>query len=260
MTLKPQIVSLILVLCIGLVSCKSAKTIADNGTLNAKLSARQIIKKSDKSELQFNTLSARVKINMIEGDKSKSYSLKLRMQKDSTILLISSPITVVKAIITPTRVAFYNKLDGTYFDGDFAYLSDLLGTELDFNKVQALLLGEPVFKPNTNEYEASVFEKSYMLNPINQNDLFEVFLLFNPTHFKMDSQQIAQSKEKRLLEIDYLAYQDVEKEVLPQRIKITALENDEQLKIDLEYKGVQLNQNLRFPFTIPSGYEQIILN
>lgn len=245
--------------CIGLASCKSAKTITDNGSLNANLSAKQIIKNSNKSNSEFKTLSARVKINITETDKSKSYALKLRMQKDSTILLISSPITVVKAIITPSRVAFYNKLDGTYFDGDFTYLSKLLGTELDFYKVQALLLGEPVFKPNTKDYEASVFEKSYMLQPKNQSDLFELFLLFNPTHFKMNAQEIAQSKTNRLLRIDYLAYQNVAKAILPELIKIIALENDDQLKIDLEYKNIELDQNLRFPFSIPSGYDQIIL-
>lgn len=259
MKFKPQIVILILVFCIGLVSCKSVKTIAGNGILNASVSAKQIIKNSNKSNSEFSTFSGKVKINVTESDKSKSYTLKLRMQKDSTIMLMSSPITVVKAIITPNRVAFYNKLDGTYFDGDFSYLSELLGTELDFYKVQALLLGEPIFKPNTREYEATVFGKSYMLKPKKQDDLFELFLLFNPTHYKMDSQQIAQSKVQRLLEINYLAYQNIDKEILPERIKIIAVEKDNQLKIDLDFKGIELNKNLRFPFKIPSGYDQIIL-
>lgn len=257
MTFKSQIVSLILILCIGLVSCRSAKTITDNGTLNANLSARQIIKNNDKSNSNFNTLSSRLKIESTDGDKSQSVSVSLRMEKDKTIWM--SKLGIVKALITPKRVAFYNKLDGTYFDGDFTYLSELLGTELDFYKVQALLLGEPIFKPNTKDYEASVYENSYMLQPKNQKDLFEVFLLFNPTHFKMDSQQIAQSKEQRHLEINYLAYQEVEKEILPERIKIIAIENDKELKIDLEYKGIQLNQDLRFPFKVPSGYDLIEL-
>ncbi|MEJ6791675.1 MAG: DUF4292 domain-containing protein [Lacinutrix sp.] len=257
MTFKPQIVSLIFILYIGFVSCKSAKTIVENGTLNANLSAKQIIKNNTKNNTNLNTLSARLKIDSYDGDKSQSVSVSFRMEKDKTIWM--SKLGIVKAIITPTRVAFYNKLDGTYFDGDFTYLSQLLGTELDFNKVQSLLLGEAVFKPNTKEYEASVFEKSYMLKPKNQNDLYELFLLFNPTHFKMDSHQISQPKEQRHLEINYLAYQDVEKEILPERIKIIALENEKQLKIDMEFKGVQLNQDLKFPFTIPSGYNLITL-
>ena len=98
-----------------------------------------------------------------------------------------------------------------------------------------------------------------MLKPITQNDVFELFMLFNPTHFKMDSQQISQSKVQRHLEINYLAYQNVEKEIVPERIKIIALENDDQLSIDLVFKGVELNKNLRFPFSIPSGYKLITL-
>ncbi|WP_055447216.1 DUF4292 domain-containing protein [Lacinutrix mariniflava] len=257
MKFRPQIVSLILVLCIGLVSCNSAKTITENGTLNANLSSKQIIKNNAKSNSEFKMLSARLKIESTDGKKSQSVSVSLRMEKDKMIWM--SKLGIVKALITPNRVAFYNKLDGTYFDGDFTYLSELLGTDLDFNKVQALLLGEPIFNPNTKDYEASVFEKSYMLQPKKQNDLFELFLLFNPTHFKMDSQEIAQSKNKRLLKIDYLAYQNVDKEILPERIKILALENEDQLIIDLEYKGIELNQSLRFPFKIPSGYDKIEL-
>lgn len=257
MTFRPQIISLIFILCFGLVSCKSAKTITSDGALNANLSTKQIIKNNTKNNSKFNTLSARLKIESTDGKKSQSVSVSIRMEKNKTIWM--SKLGIVKALITPTRVAFYNKLDGTYFDGDFTYLSELLGTDLDFNKVQALLLGEPVFKPNTKDFEASVFQKSYMLQPKNQNDLFEVFLLFNPTHFKMDSQQISQSKAQRHLEINYQAYQNVEKEILPERIKILALENDDQLLIDLEFKGIELNQSLRFPFKIPSGYDQIIL-
>ena len=257
MTFKPQIVLLIVVFCSGLVSCNSTKTIAANGTLNSNLTAKQIIKNNAKNDSKFNMLSARLKIESNDGKKSQSVSVSLRMEKNKTIWM--SKLGIVKALITPNRVAFYNKLDGTYFDGDFTYLSELLGTELDFNKIQALLLGEPVFKPNTKDYEASVFGKSYLLQPKNQDSLFEVFLLFNPTHFKMDSQQIAQSKEQRHLEINYLAYQDVENEILPERIKIIAIENDDQLKLDLEFKGIELNQNLRFPFRIPSGYDQIEL-
>jgi len=201
MTFKFQIVSLILMLSIGLVGCKSAKTITADGRLNSKLSANQIIKNNTKNAPKFNTLSARLKIESSDGKKSQSVSVSLRMQKDKTIWM--SKLGLVKALITPTRVAFYNKLDGAYFDGDFTYLSQLLGTDLDFNKVQAILLGEPVFKPDPKDYEASIFKTSYKLQPKRQNDLFQVFLLFNPTHFKMDSQQITQPKTQRHLEINY---------------------------------------------------------
>ncbi|OIQ23550.1 DUF4292 domain-containing protein [Lacinutrix sp. MedPE-SW] len=257
MNIKNNALYILILITTLFFSCKSSKTVTANGELNANASAKNIIKNIDKNASSFKTLSGRLKIESIQESKSQSYTVSLRMEKDKVIWL--SKLGIVRAIITPNRVAFYNKLDGTYFDGDFSYLSNLLGTDLDFNKVQNMIIGEPIFKVNTKEYEASVFNKSYLLQPKQQQDLFELFLLINPSHFKMDSQQIAQPKEARVLEINYDNYQEVDKEILPENIKIIAVENDEQLLINLELKNLSLDETLRFPFTIPSGYKAIEL-
>ena len=66
------------------------------------------------------------------------------MEKDK-IIWLSAPLSVAKVMITPDKVSYYNNWENVYFDGDFSLLSDLLGTELDFTKVQNLLLGETLF-------------------------------------------------------------------------------------------------------------------
>ncbi|MBN2867296.1 MAG: DUF4292 domain-containing protein, partial [Flavobacteriaceae bacterium] len=38
-----------------------------------------------------------------------------------------------------------------------------------------------------------------------------------------------------------------------------AIENEDQLVINLELKSVDLNEDVRFPFSIPSGYKKIEL-
>ncbi len=235
-------------------ACKSAK-VNGEGVLDHKMTTKQIIKNNKKSSSKFKTLSGRVKIGLIEENKSQSYSLSLRMEKDKTIWM--SKLGIVKAIITPNRVAFYNKLDNTYFDGDFAFLSDLLGTELNFYKVQSLLLGAPIFELNEKDYSASIHEKSYLLTPKKQQELFELFLLFNPIHFKMNSQQITQENEGRHLEINYKTYQNVEEEIFPETIQVNALEHKKSLIINLEMKNIELNKNINFPFKIPSDFEAI---
>jgi len=248
---------LLVVITLSFFGCKSTQTVVSDGTINPNLSAKQLIKNNSKNNSDFKSLSARVKIEMQNGNKSQSVTVSMRMEKDNVIWL--SKLGIVKAVITPTRVAYYNKLDNTYFDGDFAYLSELLGTELNFKKVQSLLLGESLFPLNHSDYKLSIYEKSYLLQPKEQQDVFEIFLLLNPTHFKMDSQQIAQSETSRLLQIDYLTYQNVEDEILPEQTKIIALEKDEELEINIEMKGISLDEDLRFPFTIPSGFEAITL-
>lgn len=124
--------------------CKSSRTIS-YGEKNLNLSTKQVLKEHLKLTPDFKMLSSRVKIDIAEGEKQSGYTVNMRMEKDRNILLMSTPISVVKALITPDKVSFYNKLDGTYFEGNFKYLSDLLGTELDFEKVQNLLIGEALY-------------------------------------------------------------------------------------------------------------------
>ena len=237
-------------------SCKTTKTISSDGEITSDLSAKQLIKNNTKSIANFRTLTARVKADYSSNDESKGTTISLRMEKDKTIWM-SAPFSMAKVLITPEKVSFYNKLDNTYFDGDFELLSDFVGTDLDFDKVQNILLGEALYDLKKEEFIASTFEKSYLLQPKNQRDLFEIFYLLNPSHFKMDSQQFAQPNENRILQIDYKDYQKVDKQKLPQTIKIIAVEKFDETIIDLEYRSVALNEKIRFPFRIPSGYKEI---
>ena len=249
---------LFVILILFIVSCKSTKNISSSGELNSNLSSEQIIRAHSKQDAKFKTLQSRVKVEYIQGNKSQMHTINLRIEKDKTIWL-SATLGVVRAKLTPQKVSFYNKLDNTYFEGDFSLISDLLGTELDFQNVQNLLLGEAIFDLNNQTYNIDIHEASYVLSPKTQNTLYEIFFLLNPSHFKMDSQQLAQSLKRRMLEIDYKNYQKVEKQILPQHIKIIALEEDEETIINMVFKSISLNNDLRFPFRIPSGFDEIVI-
>ena len=246
----------VLLLLILFTACKSAKSVTSSGTLDSKVSTKELIKSHKKQDFKFKTLQSKVKVEYTQGNKSQSHTVNLRMEKDKTIW-ISASFAVVRAKITPERVSFYNKLDNTYFDGDFSLISELLGTELDFENVQNLLLGQALFGLNKRDFEADVYEKSYLLKPQDQNTLFEIFYLLNPSHFLMDSQQLAQPLERRMLQIDYKNYQEVEDKILPQNIRVIAVEDTEETIINMELKSISLNNDLRFPFRIPSGFKEI---
>ncbi|UKM65627.1 DUF4292 domain-containing protein [Flavobacteriaceae bacterium GSB9] len=238
-------------------SCKSTKTVA-TGEANYNLSTKQLIKANTKQTAQFKTVQSRLKITYTEGGKSQTHSVNFRAKKDE-VLWINASFSLLRAMVTPEKVSFYNKLDNTYFDGDYKYLSDLLGTELDFEKVQNLLLGETIYSLKDGNYKASVSDGFYVVQPKMQRDLFEIFFLLSPKNFKIKSQQITQPQEQRHLQIDYLSYQDVENQILPEQIKVIAVEANEEVSVNLEFKNVKLNENLRFPFKIPSGFKAIEL-
>lgn len=245
------------ILLVFVISCKSNKVLTD-GTINENLSTKAIIKTHYQNEINFKTLSGKMKIDYSNGEDSQGVAVSLRMEKDKAIW-ISAPFSVVKAYITPDRVTFYNKLENNYFDGDFSYLSNLLGTELDFQKVQNLLLGQALLNLNEDKYDLEIADKNYQLKPRKAAALFKILFQIEPKNFKIATQQLSQPLKKRLLEIDYQNYQKINQYILPNSIFITAIDKDVKNTIAIEYRNIEFNSLLKFPYKIPKGYKEIVL-
>ena len=250
---------LFLVCVLGIVfGCRSTKTISSDGMVNPEMTTKELIRQNQSQNARFKTLQAKVKIDFTQNQRTDGYTVNLRIEKDK-VIWINATLGLARAMITPERVRFYNKIDSQYFDGDYTLLSDLLGIELDYKKVESLLLGETIFNLKDGKYTLSTQQNSYVLQPKDQKELLEIFFLLNPNHFKIDSQQLYQPSKRRILEIDYRSYQQVNKQILPENLKIIAVEDTDEVTIDMEYKSITLNEDLRFPFSIPTGFKEIRL-
>src|SRR5690606_25819263 len=115
-------------LTVILVSCKSKQVVSP--MVDESVTAKVIVERYSKNQLNFNTLH--IKGNTKYGILSPS--IDLRIKKDEMILVsVRVPIiagTIVKAKVTPDQVSYYNNLEREYFEGDFDFLSNWLGTEL----------------------------------------------------------------------------------------------------------------------------------
>ena len=239
-------------------SCGSKKVVSDSA-VESDLSARQIIRNHYRNDVNFETLRGRVKIDYADAATNQGFSVSLRMKKDEAIWL-SATLSVVKVLITPERVSFYNKLDNTYFDGDFALLNKLLGTEVNFDMVQNLLLGQSIFDLKDQRYTASVSENYYLLTPDRQMELFKLLFLLEPNNFKMAVQQLSQPEKGRILNIAYESYQEISGKVVPDKISLEALDGAAVTRINLEYRNLEFDERLSFPYNIPNGFKPIELD
>ena len=245
----------LLLVCVLAISCKTKRLIA-SGQPNDRLSSRQLIKTHKKSFTEFNTLQAKVKIDITQDGKTQGSTFNLRMEKDEVIWL-SAALGLARLKITPEKVQYYSKLDNEYFDGDYLLISDFAGVDLDFEKVQNLLLGHAVYNLDTLPYDVAVTDSSYVLKPKDSDALMDILYLVNPSHFKLDALELYQPSNRRMLQVDYKSYQDIEGQVLPQEIRIVAVDQTDEASIDIVFKSINLNNELRFPFKIPSGFKEI---
>lgn len=228
------------------------------GSSTMTLSAKKIAKKHYSSKFSKKTVQAKIKAHYKDSKQSNSLSIKLRMQKDEVIWMSGSflgfPIAKVK--ITPNRVQYYEKIKRTYFDGDFSLISNALGTELNFQQLQNLLVGQSLL-PLDEKFIKSIDEKSYRLTPKNQDALFAIFYWINPTHYKLDKQKVSSKNPDQTLVVAYPKYERISAEYFPKTISISAIQPKQTTQIEMEFRTIQFDENLRFPFSIPSGYKKI---
>ncbi len=242
-----------------LVSCKSTKVIT--GSKVKKLNAEKIISNHYNRSFNFKTLNTRVKVKYDDGKKSFSPTASFRFEKDKAIWVSVKMlgITLAKALITPEKVSYYEKINNTYFEGDFKLLSKWLGTDLNFEKVQQMLLGQALFNLREDKYKSSIINQQYQLQPKSELALFERLFLIHPDTFKMSSQQLKQPIENRNLMINYQSYQKVGNQDFPKEIYIEALQDNKKTIIEIDYKTIDYNATVSFPFKIPSGYKQVTI-
>ncbi|MCZ4317854.1 DUF4292 domain-containing protein [Aequorivita viscosa] len=254
MKLKPYYLLILLVLA----SCGGAKNIVNIESASAK----EVISAHQAAAPDFTTLAGRVQLVYDTEDKSQSITVSLRMEKDKNIWIKASilGITVAKVLITPTSVSYYETIGKTYFEGDFALLGEWLGTPINFRQMQNLLLGQSIFTLNPSEYKSEVSLNKFKIQPKQQPQDFIHSLLLNSENFKIASENLYQPSAERLLSIRYGDYQNIERQYFPSTILIDTSEKGSKTKIEINYRKIDVNANVSFPFEIPQGYEEIQLN
>jgi len=250
----------IIIIAIAFASCKSSKVSGSNADLG--MSAKKVIKNHYTNAFDKKTITARLKVKYIGKSSLPGVTASLRVKKDETIWLSISKFgfPVGKVLITPNRVSYYEKINKTYFDGDFSLLSNWLGTELDFEKVQNLLLGQAILNLKNEKFLIGQERNKYQLRPKTEYDLFNILFLINPDNFKISSQEISQKEEFKTLTINYNNYTKIDGEVYPKEMHISASDKKYTSTIDVNYKSIAFNNPVSFPFRIPKHYKQIVLN
>jgi hypothetical protein len=249
-----------LLMLLALSSCKSKKSLTDMDSIE-DISTKKIISNHYNNNFNQKSVNANLNAKYSDNKMSTSVNIKLRIDMDKTIWMSATKLgfPLAKVKITPNRVSYYEKLKGTYYDGDFALLSKWLGTELDYEKVQNILLGQAVLNLRQGKYDSKLDNQLYQLSPIKENELFGILFFMNPDNFKLNRQEITNTEKQQMLTVSYANYKDIKGEQFPENINIRATDRNNLTTINIEYKSVEFNEELTFPFEIPSGYKEITL-
>ena len=247
------------ILLFFLIGCKSKQSVA-TAAANDNTEVSKIINGHYANEHDFKTLNIRANAKYVDEKQSQSINAEIRIKKDEIIWINIKflGIPMAKAMITPTKVSYYEKINNTYFEGDFSMLSNWLGTDLDFSKVQNLFLGKAIDDLTKDKWVSEVVEKMFKLSLPNGSDIAKEFY-FEGANYLLKKETITQASQNRSLEIRYPSFKEEKGMFLPNEINIKAEQKDK-VTIDIEYKNTTFNENLSYPFSIPSGYTAVEIN
>lgn len=244
-----------------LVGCKSKSVVVDaTKPTDASLNAKKIIASYNNNTIDFTTLYIKSNVQYSDDKQTQNVTAEIRIKKDQQILVSVRflGITMAKASITPTSVSYYEKMGGNYFEGDFSTLSQWLGTDLDYTKIQNMLLGRAIDDLGKGKYTESIADQGYKLEDESAGN-FKKSFYFDANTFMLNKQEIAQPAKDRRIEVGYSNNTVYKEGTLPSRVLINAIQPKGKSKINFEYNNITFNEELSFPYSVPNDYKRIII-
>lgn len=246
---------------LALFSCTAKRNLVAEIVANKKLTSEKIIENHYNDKMSFSTLYIKSSASYKDDKQSQNVTAEIKLKKDEKILISIRflGITMAKALITPDKVKYYEKINGSYFEGNYAALSQWLGTDLDFHKVQNMLIGESFDDLKIGKYVTTLEDKLYKLSTNSNTGINKIFYL-GTDNFLVKKQEISQSAQGRMLLVSYPERKEASGAFLPLRISIEAIQNSGKTNININYNSVSFNEDLSFPYSVPESYKRVFIN
>jgi hypothetical protein len=209
-------------------------------------------------EIDFEYLQGKARMILRDANKEREVRANIRMRKDSVIWMTFSVIGVQggKALINRDSITIVSTVDKEYYVFPYSELSDRFQFEINYQVVQAAMLGNPIL-PRSGLDEV-VQESSMYLLKQQQSDV-EVVNYVNAASMKIEKVEMKEEGTMNSLIINYSNFQPVGNRFFPYNGTINlfykTMSGLLNTTIIFEYNKAEVgDRELRFPFNIPKRY------
>lgn len=267
--MKIKIIPILLV-CISvipvvLLSCRTGQEANNTNTkrLNDKEAQEQLFAKDT---VPFYCFYSKIGIDYLDKNRGNSFNATTKMRVDSAFsgTMSVGPIIGATYMVTTDSLFFTDKMNDCYFRESIAYLTQIFGTEIQYDFFQALVLGLPIgldpdikynIKHTRDYYILSSFKKKD-LRKIDEDEAGDIFVQYylNTESLHLDKVAIQVPSDFVTIDIDYMNRINHENFYLPEKTKIKIVQPTDSIFIDLDYKSVKLNDCKEIGINIPESY------
>ncbi len=274
--MNKNIYKIILLFAVGIIlfntSCKSKKHVLKTSIKEHGFSF--LYSKMIENQINFDYLNAKFTIVYKQGKNSTNLRGQLRIKNDSLIWLSVTPalgIEAARVMLSDDSVKFINRLNKTYFVGEYNLMDSLLNTTIDYSLLQSMLVGNDLTQYDVKKFKSKVDNGLYKMTirerkkikKFIKNGEIDTKVLVQQIWLYPDTYRIARInvkeqgiEENNKLEVYYSDYVNVDGELFPSHILIDITSN-KSVSININFNKVVINAPLRFPFKISNKYEKM---
>lgn len=224
----------------------------DSAALRANM-----IGKINANHIDFQWFSAKMKVDYEDNSgKNNDATANVRIRKDSVIWIQLTGLLGIegfRVMVTKDSVKVMNKLKKEIQYRSIAYLQDLTQLPFDYNTLQDLLIGNPIYFSNNI---SSFKQNDNQLFIQSVGPLFKHLITLDTTtnyilHSKLDDADV---NRNRTADITFGDYDNSKGKVFSKDRKLTVTEKSK-LDIHMDFKQFDFDQPQTFPFSIPKNYK-----
>ncbi|NCT94796.1 MAG: DUF4292 domain-containing protein [Chitinophagaceae bacterium] len=235
--------------------------IKETPTIDSAAIVKDIMGKVVAQKIDFQTFNAKIKVDYQGPENSDNYTVYVSMKKDSIILIrvkgsflgISAEGLQVK--INKDSVVLVRKIGEKYvMNRSINYLQEVTEIPFDFNTLQDLVIGNPIFLSNNL---VSYKNSASQLLVVMVGDLFKHLINLDKSdnrvlYSKLDDVDV---QRNRTCDITFSNYQTLGGYSFAANRKI-AMAEKAKLNISLDFKEFSINDPLKYTFDVPKNYKR----
>ncbi|MCD8528405.1 MAG: DUF4292 domain-containing protein [Chitinophagales bacterium] len=154
-------------------------------------------------------------------------------------------------LIEKDRIQIIDRLNGRYYDEDFAYLNQYAPFDIDFNMLQDILLGN-VIQHDLSKQKVEQSNNSYLISDVFQG--LTAHYVVNE-FYKYQSIALSQSQYNRKGTLNFANYVYIDNQLFANERSIQFEDTKDKLNVAMEFTKVNKESNLDFPFSVPDKYK-----
>jgi hypothetical protein len=239
---------------------------------------KTISKFMKENELNFSTLSGRLSCKMNnESDDENTFHVSIRCRKDSAIWMNISKMNVdaVRFLMTKDSVKFMvmtnlGGLEKGFFRGDFTYINESLNTDLDYDMMQALLVGNSADFLNDSIKMKGGKDKNnclYFLSTLRKRKLNKLMdgqtnyesvqtIWLNPTSWKITMLEFNEANTNRKFNACFDNFQPTANNLMPLKMLYT-ITAEKTVTAEITWSKVTVNEPISMPYKVQPSYPEI---